>query len=235
MSRYRFSAAQRYAVFTVHGEKCYLCTRPIDLKSMQVDHILPELLLDKPEQLKAALQGLGLPTTFGINSYENWLPTCGSCNNQKRATVFSPAPIIALVLKGASEKAQAASAFEAKTIEQKEIAKALNVIERLFEQGRLDAIVPRDLSNLEQDTIKKLVHFHRENRLAELIGEPIKLTPLYVVLRDDGFRQVIKGPYGVGGRPTGKDVDPSWNCPNCGSIAGWSGARCVICGMMDDD
>ncbi len=45
MNKYRFSAEERYAVYAVHNEKCYACSIAVDLKSMQVDHIIPESLL----------------------------------------------------------------------------------------------------------------------------------------------------------------------------------------------
>jgi hypothetical protein len=48
LSVYNFSPAERYAVWTAHGEKCYICTRPIDLKTMEVDHLVPESLIGDP-------------------------------------------------------------------------------------------------------------------------------------------------------------------------------------------
>lgn len=42
MAKHRFAAAERYAVFIAHGEKCYLCHRPVTIRTMEVDHIVPE-------------------------------------------------------------------------------------------------------------------------------------------------------------------------------------------------
>jgi hypothetical protein len=227
MSRYKFSAAERYAVYMVHGEACYLCKRPIDLQSMHVDHIIPEALLEKPAELASALHELGLPATFAINSYENWMPSCAPCNGRKRARVFRPAPIFLEELARAKERASEASKLASEVIRRKEVATALNLIERAADRG--------DLSDADKQTISALMPFHLLHRRPEVGGEPIKLTPLYEVVSDDGFRKFIRGPYGVGVRPSGHNVDPSWNCPNCGHLSGWNGARCVICGAMNDE
>ena len=45
LSKYSFGAEERYAVYTVHGERCYLCGKPIDFASMEVDHVIPGSLL----------------------------------------------------------------------------------------------------------------------------------------------------------------------------------------------
>lgn len=81
MAKKIFTPAERYAVYTTHGEKCYLCTRPVDLASMQVDHIIPESLLDEPDRLAEVLDKFRLPREFDLNSYANWMPSCSQCNN----------------------------------------------------------------------------------------------------------------------------------------------------------
>jgi hypothetical protein len=194
---------------------------------MQVDHIIPERLLDHPNELDEALHQLGRSNTFNINSYENWLPACGPCNNRKRGSVFSPAPIIVIELDRASKKASEASALEAKTVNQRDVNRALNLIERALDQGELELA--------DNPVVARLIDFHRANRDPEQKDEPIRLTPLYEVLSDDGWRMVVQGPYGAGVRPSGDSPHGSWDCPHCGAAAAWNGARCVICGMMDDD
>jgi len=227
MSRYQFTAAQRYAIFTVHGERCYLNGCLINLKTMQVDHIIPESLQDHPDQLGEVLRVLGRPKDFNLNSYENWLPACGPCNNRKRSRIFSPSPLIQIELDRAQEKASRVGRLAEKAVRDRDVATALNTLERAAEREDLDDEALAQLA--------ALIPFHRENRAEEAKGEPIRLTPLYEVLSEDGFRKVVRGPYGIGARPVGSHIDASWNCPTCGSIGAWSGARCVICGEMSDD
>jgi hypothetical protein len=138
VSKYAFSIHQRWAVFKAHGERCYLGLEPINLKSMQVDHIVPESLLEDRFSLEGVLTSLGLPEDFDLNSYENWMPACGPCNNQKRARVFEPAPIITLQLAKARDAAAKCRALEASSVSEKDVATALTYLERASEQERLD-------------------------------------------------------------------------------------------------
>lgn len=224
MSEYKFSPAQRAAIFSVHGEKCYMCGVPLTLKTMVVDHIVPEKLSALPEELAAALEAFGRPRGFEINSYVNWLPACGPCNGAKRDLVFDPSLLVQTSLQKASAKAQQVARVAAKLASDSKIAKALNVLEQAHAQGQLDP-----------ETLATLAEFVLAQREPERAGEPVRLTPLYEVVSDSGGSQTIRGPYGVGVRPSTHSADRSFACPNCGSIAAWSGARCVICGQLIED
>jgi len=224
MSTYRFSQAERAAVYTIHGEKCYLCKTPINLMTMEVDHLLPESLLEKPTELQAALNAFSLDQEFDINSFANWLPACRSCNGTKTDVVFEPTPIIQVHLQRAIAKASAAKELAEETVSHRRIANALSVLERAQDDGKLDA-----------ETIQSLGEFISRHRQPDLAGRPILLTPLYEILSGQNGVQIVRGPYGVGGRPAMLHPDASFSCPSCGSIAAWSGARCVICGEMSDE
>lgn len=224
MSIYKFSPAERAAIYSIHGEKCYICSTPISLKTMEVDHVIPESLLEKRDELNAALEALGLPEDFSVNSFANWLPACRPCNGKKSNTVFKPSLLIQLHLQDASSKAEKTKERTAETLSDKRIATALNVLERAHQDGKLD-----------DETIESLVDFLSRNRLPDLADEPIRLTPLYEILSNENGIQIIRGPYGVGGRPAAQGAHSSFDCPNCGRAAAWNGARCVICGEMNDD
>lgn len=224
MSTYKFSPAERAAIYSTHGEKCYLCGTPINLKTMEVDHVLPESLLEKPRELRAALNAFGLPTSFEINAYENWLPACKPCNGAKKELVFEATPIIQVHLQRARAKALTAKQLAEETVTQRKIANALNVLERAQADGLLDS-----------KTIHTLGEFISRNRQPELKGKPILLTPLYEIVSEQNGVQVVRGPYGVGGRPAMQNSDPSFSCPNCGPRAAWNGSRCVICGEIIDE
>ena len=66
MSGYRFSAAQRFAVYTVHGGTCYLNGEPLYLKQMQIDHVIPRSLKNDPDRLSMVLKEYGLPDDFEL-------------------------------------------------------------------------------------------------------------------------------------------------------------------------
>lgn len=226
MAKRRFSAAERYAVFTVHGEKCYMYRKPIDLATMEVDHVIPETLLENPTQLNTILADFGLPADFDLQSFANWLPACGPCNNLKRSHVFESAPLIQRVLQDAQEKAPKAARLAADLVNDRAVSKAWNTIKRADESGELSELIKAD--------IRKFASFHVPRREPEVVSEPMRLTPLIQVLSENDRIRVVRGPYGVGGGPIGPNIDSSFYCSGCGSVA-WNGARCVVCGQMDDD
>ena len=66
MPRHRFSPAERHAVYTVHGEKCYMCGAMLTMMTFEVEHIIPVSLKDRPEELTRVLEELGLDETLPI-------------------------------------------------------------------------------------------------------------------------------------------------------------------------
>lgn len=224
MSTYKFSPAERAAIYSTHGEKCYLCSKPLNLKTMEVDHVIPEFLLKKPTELQAALNAFGLPSGFDLNSFANWLPACSPCNGTKNDLVFEPTPIVQVHLQRAIARAADAQALAEETVSERKIANALNVLERARDDGKLD-----------DEVIQTLSEFISRHRQPDLSGQPIRLTPLYEIITEHNGIQLVRGPYGVGGRPAIRDPHFSFSCPNCGSIAAWNGARCVICGEMSEE
>src|SRR5262245_19592336 len=79
----KFSHQERYAVWNSNGRRCWWCQEPLRLVESTVDHVLPESLLhDETERVKI-LADYGLPESFNINGYENWLPCHNHCNQRK--------------------------------------------------------------------------------------------------------------------------------------------------------
>ncbi len=83
MTKHRFSSVERYAVWQANGHECYYCHEPIRLKEVNVDHFIPERLIECPAELKRVLEEFNLPQTFEINRYCNWLPIHARCNLDK--------------------------------------------------------------------------------------------------------------------------------------------------------
>lgn len=159
-------AAERHAIFTVHGEKCYMCNAPLTLQTMQIDHVIPQALLDEPDLLAKVLAELGRPADFDVNSYENMLPACGPCNSAKSDIIWESSPRIQLHLQKAKAKAADVEALAAKTISQRDIASALNTLERAHEDGKLPP-----------DSIKVLWRYQTKVREPEQATAPLRLTP----------------------------------------------------------
>lgn len=144
MSNYQFSQSERWAVWIVHGDVCYLCDKPINYTDMQVDHVVPEHLLDDPERLAEVLTDYGLDAGFDLNAPENWLPSHGPCNRKKSGSTFNSAPILLVQLKRASEKAAAVRAEIIKGVSDRRIGNALAVLETATESGDLkpETLIP---------------------------------------------------------------------------------------------
>lgn len=90
--KYKFTVAQRYSVWMHHEKRCWFCKEPLGFREATVDHVIPESLLSEPERLMKVIADYDLPIWFQINSYENWLPAHGYCNQTKSSGVFSMTP-----------------------------------------------------------------------------------------------------------------------------------------------
>jgi hypothetical protein len=62
MGKYRFSYAQRYALWRAYDMKCFYCEKPLDFRNMTIDHVLPEHLHEE-EGCKA-----GIPARPGLSA-----------------------------------------------------------------------------------------------------------------------------------------------------------------------
>lgn len=233
MRKYNFKPAERYAVYKTHGDRCYICRELIDMTTFQVDHIIPESLSENPVELRRIINLLGRPDEFDVNSFENWLPACGSCNKAKGARPWEPSLLVQLALQQASEHAEAARTVACKVVSTRELSRAVNVLQRGAEQGFLTAGMKQLLVPLTKD--------YAVGRSAESDRDMVRLAPdyavsLYEILSDDGLIQIVRGPYGEGGGPSDRDreVSPRMRCGTCG-LQYFNGPRCVVCGVMDDD
>lgn len=175
MNKYKFKTSERFAVYVTHLEKCYLCTKPVDFQSMQVDHVIPESLLDDQNFLNTIKDSFGLPSSFNINSYYNWMPSCAPCNRKKLAMVFEPTPIIQAVLQQAALKVNKAMELEYKTITNKKIGHSLSTLLMANEAG--------ELSDDIKLALKPLIDFQIMVREPELRTTEINVTPRYRISR----------------------------------------------------
>lgn len=201
-----------------------MCAKPLSLKDMDVDHVVPEMLVDDPDRLSEVLAQLGRPKEFRINGFENWLPCCKACNNRKRDMVFEPSLLIQTELQRAAARAPRAEEMAAKYVTDRSIGNAINVLERAHEAGQLDTA-----------TLLSLFAAINEGRPAERKGEPVLLSPGYEIISEKDGLRVVRGQFGIGAMPTGDYVSPSFDCPVCGTGAAWNGIRCVRCGSASDD
>jgi len=103
------------------------------LKEVNVDHFIPERLLENPNELARALVDHSLPSTFEINGYINWLPIHSYCNLQK----------------GGRTPAVSLSSQAALTRLTKGAVEASKIAKRVTSDRKTDALVGKVLSALE--------------------------------------------------------------------------------------
>jgi hypothetical protein len=224
---FRFTPQERWAVFTVHGEVCYICRHPLNFRECEIDHILSQSLRNDRKELTRINGLLGRPADFNVDSPVNWSPACRRCNGLKRDRPWDPSLLVQLHLQFAADHAPKVSELIEKQINWRELEKAVATVQRAVEQG----LITKDMI----PDVAVVLEVQRPYRAPEKQNQPVRLAPELEVLSDRNGLQVVRGPYGVGGRSTVPGRDPSWDCPNCGAAAAWSGARCIMCGMLSDE
>ncbi|MCD7111668.1 HNH endonuclease [Rhizobium sp. DKSPLA3] len=225
-AKHAFTDAERYAVWTVHGERCWLCEEPVAFSAVEVDHIIPESL-GGTEKLLAILEEFTLSQNFDVNSWANWMPAHRRCNGSKSGRVFKVSPLIQMKLERAADRAERAAKLHDDFLSDRALSVATGRIVRALEEGKLPE---RHRSRLEQ----LFYRHHEENREPERKGKPLEFAPGMTIVAEDNDRYMIRGRTGlVGMRPKGETLHPSWDCPNCGPTS-WNGARCTNCGHLID-
>lgn len=226
MAKYKFSQSERFAVWKTHGEKCFWCAEPLALQETTVDHVLPESLLNKSDELQRVTTLFGLDDTFSINGFSNWVPAHQHCNNQKRDAVFKASEVMLAILERVGRKGAKAQESKDRIENNKRIGEALTRVQVLFDEEKItkeDLIAIFSNNDAEEE---KLVE-----ELEKFIKRVDERWQIVSVLND--MATVTDGRVG-GVTPVGRDVHHSWQCPYCSSYGPWNGARCMSCGQMSD-
>jgi hypothetical protein len=79
---------ERTAIWLAYSKKCVYCGDLIQLRDLQIDHILPRSLNKDQAKLERLKIEYGLSSGFQIDSVSNYLPTHGRCNLRKRDKIF---------------------------------------------------------------------------------------------------------------------------------------------------
>lgn len=97
MSKQNIPAARRFALWRAHKERCLYCGEPLAFGDLWVDHIVPEALLTRSEELERVLREYDLGLDFDIQDYCNWLPSHSRCNLKKGETLFERGAVLYFV------------------------------------------------------------------------------------------------------------------------------------------
>lgn len=134
MKKRRFSPSERYAIWSHHQKRCWLCKEPLRLFETTIDHVLPESLLFDVARRDCVLEEYGLAADFNINGFENWLPCHAHCNQAKGSTTTSFVPgnrfILDQLIKLSPLVAQTAEAIRANAAKDDLLARIMVGLER---------------------------------------------------------------------------------------------------------
>lgn len=182
MSTQAFSPVQRYAIWDAYARKCFFGKEPLELKDVQIDHLVPEELLNSPDRLASALKDYGLAPTFDIRGYENVVPTCHDCNGLKSNRLIHPDKMI-LFLGFTQSKADGIKRAVDLKNKGQALGAILNTIAQSIERGRFTA---EDLQSALRDA--NIIEFQASVDL----GPP--LPPIQVIISRRAAETALREP-----------------------------------------
>ena len=88
MSKTAFSNIERCAIWTSYKQNCFYCNQLIDWNSLNIDHLIPEFIVNIPKRFEQLKVDYGLEKNFDINGLYNLVPTHSKCNSRKSDLIF---------------------------------------------------------------------------------------------------------------------------------------------------
>jgi hypothetical protein len=226
-AKYRFSAAERFAVWEAHDGQCFWCGEPLVLAEVTVDHVIPELYAAKPDELARIRSHYALGDAFALNDFSNWVPAHQRCNRSKGTTLFRASPAMVAILERVGRRAARARTTRDKVEADRDKGRILGRLITAVEGGVITrADVEALFAGLDPSPAPAP---------AAPPPFPLRVTPQWAVVRreynlvhlSDGRRYGVT--WGGGGTP-----DMSWLCPHCGSYGPWDGVICLNCMQRSD-
>jgi hypothetical protein len=138
MSSSRPSLAQRIGIWEAHNHKCAYCDEPLPYRQLEIDHVIPDHLSNKPDELRELLSQLRLPEDFDLHDVSNLLPAHRHCNTKKTGMPFSVANTL-FFLEYAARKKASAQAQEANYIKRSRSERVLAALQLALASGELSA------------------------------------------------------------------------------------------------
>ncbi|MBX9724274.1 MAG: HNH endonuclease [Candidatus Obscuribacterales bacterium] len=103
--KYSFSKPERFGIYRAFDHICYWCRSPVEWLSLTIDHVIPEELEKEKERLDDLKKYYGLPDSFLINDFENWVPAHLICNGTKSTEIYYKTPAMVAVFAEVRKRA----------------------------------------------------------------------------------------------------------------------------------
>lgn len=97
MSQQKISPSLKYALWAAYDFKCFYHRQPLSWDDVCIDHLIPEYLSEKPDELAAVLASVGRESGWSLTATHNLVPSCRSINARKHARVLEPNEMIILL------------------------------------------------------------------------------------------------------------------------------------------
>lgn len=237
MSKHTFTLGEKFGVWSAFNGACFWCGTPIEFVHVTIDHVLPETLPVDPVKWQETLWYFGLPNTFSVNSFENWVPAHGSCNSKKSARVFPVAPAMIAALDYVARRAPTARAACERVTREKDKAKVLTAIGDALEKGVLTRAEVEAMFVGLPDPLPLHLAEASGNEARQEEKFVLHLSPEWSVVRvphhGSSIAYVTDGKR-VGYTTTAPRPHSSMLCPTCGQPGPWNGILCLSCNSRSD-
>jgi hypothetical protein len=225
MKKHQFSESERVAILIHHRSRCFWCGGPVRLRELSVDHVIPEHFQEKPEELRQLLKRFGLPRSFRINDYCNWVPSHDRCNKEKGGKPLGESPMTQRLLERLCEEAESVRAIEQKLISDRRADKILGRVTVALEKGDFSA------AELEELLVATKDRARFEKARAEISA--VLSDRWHIVALEENVATVTDGKrWGL--TSIAPEAFVWWLCPSCKRPGPWSGVICLSCGQRSD-
>lgn len=233
MEKKKFNYSERYSIWKILGPNCRWCKMPVEYPDCQIDHIIPERLLEDEDLRKTVLKQYGLDESFEINSFYNWIPVHPSCNLTKQGLVIEGAPVFLQLLSEVKNKFPAIRDVCDKWEHQNKTAKIITVLEREAANGSIEkSTVTRIFAGIN-DKLEPIIGLTASTIDNQVFYMPVSEAWRITETQNDFYTVVKDGFTGV--TPVNPTIDPKWLCSNCKHYGPWDGNKCLTCGDYSFD
>jgi hypothetical protein len=128
---------QRLALWMAYSKKCVYCGDPLKFAEMDIDHIIPASLSQRPEELESLLSKLSVPSDYCLESLKNLVPAHRFCNQRKSDQIFNESSA-RYFLAIAEQKFDAITNLASKLKLEASIEKLLTLVKSALKSGDVE-------------------------------------------------------------------------------------------------
>lgn len=223
MAKYDFSAAESFGVWHAFDGLCFWCGTPLIFRDVTVDHVVPESVGDDEGKFTSIKAMYGLADNFSVNTFLNWVPAHGKCNQRKGQDLFSPSPAMIAILESVAKRAPIAEVAAANATADKNKGRIL---------GRLRSAL--EAEKITRKEVEELLAGIKQEPMLPAAEVALQVSPQWTIVRESNGLAMVTDGRRAGIIPVVRNPHHSWECSNCGQYGPWNGVICMSCGHMSD-